>query len=40
MMARVLEVAGNCVSMGVTIDGKNPIDFQGMVKAGKYINQL
>lgn len=34
--ARVLEVAGNCVSVGVTIDGKNPKDFQKDVKAGLY----
>jgi len=34
--ARVLEVAGNCVSVGVTIDGKDPKVFQKDVKAGKY----
>ncbi len=34
--ARVLEVAGNCVAIGVTIDGKNPKDFQKDVKAGLY----
>jgi large subunit ribosomal protein L11 len=36
MKARVLEVAGNCVSVGVTIDGKDPKVFQKDVKAGKY----
>lgn len=34
--ARVLEVAGNCVSVGVTIDGKSGKDFQKDVKAGLY----
>ena len=34
--ARVLEVAGNCVSVGVTIDGKDPKVFQKDVKAGLY----
>ncbi|MDR3074569.1 MAG: 50S ribosomal protein L11 [Candidatus Methanoplasma sp.] len=34
--ARVLEVAGNCVSVGVTIDGKDPKVFQKDVKAGMY----
>jgi len=34
--ARVLEVAGNCVCVGVTIDGKEPKVFQADVKAGKY----
>ncbi len=40
MKARVLEVAGNCVSVGVTIDGKNPKDFQKDVKAGLYDGQF
>ncbi len=40
MKARVLEVAGNCVSVGVTIDGKNPKDFQKDVKAGLYDDQF
>ena len=40
MKARVLEVAGNCVSVGVTIDGKNPKDFQKDVKAGLYDRQF
>ena len=40
LKARVLEVAGNCVSVGVTIDGKNPKDFQKAVKAGEYDGQF
>lgn len=38
--ARVLEVAGNCVSLGVTVDGKDPKVFQKDVKAGAYDDQL
>ncbi len=38
--ARVLEVSGNCVSVGVTIDGKDPKVFQKDVKAGLYDDQL
>ena len=34
--ARVLEVCGNCVAIGVTIDGKDPRVFQKDVKAGMY----
>lgn len=37
---RVCEVAGNCVSVGVTIDGKDPKAFQKDVKAGAYVKQL
>ena len=40
MKARVLEVAGNCVCVGVTIDGKEPKVFQKDVKAGVYDSQL
>ena len=40
LKARVLEVSGNCVSVGVTIDGKNPKDFQAAVKAGEYDSQF
>ncbi len=40
LKARVLEVAGNCVSVGVTIDGKNPKDFIAAVKAGQYDSQF
>jgi large subunit ribosomal protein L11 len=38
--ARVLEVAGNCVCVGVTVDGKDPKVFQADVKAGMYDNVL
>jgi large subunit ribosomal protein L11 len=34
--ARVLEVVGNCVCVGVTVDGKDPKVFQKDVKAGMY----
>ena len=34
--ARVLEVSGNCVCVGVTVDGKDPKVFQADVKAGMY----
>ncbi len=40
LKARVCEVAGNCVSVGVTIDGKDPKDFQKAVKTGAYDAQL
>lgn len=33
--AAVLEVAGTCISMGITIDGKDPKDFQKLVKSGE-----
>ncbi|MDR0309799.1 MAG: 50S ribosomal protein L11 [Candidatus Methanoplasma sp.] len=36
LKARVLEVAGNCVSVGVSIDGKDAKVFQKDVKAGVY----
>ncbi|MCL2143281.1 MAG: 50S ribosomal protein L11 [Methanomassiliicoccaceae archaeon] len=38
--ARVLEVAGNCVCVGVTIDGKDPKVFQADVKSGAYDSVL
>ena len=34
--ARVMEIAGTCVSMGITLDGKEPKAFQKAVKAGEY----
>jgi large subunit ribosomal protein L11 len=34
--ARVLEVAGNCVAIGVSIDGKDPRVFQKDVRTGMY----
>lgn len=40
LKARVLEVAGNCVSVGVSIDGKDPKVFQKDVKAGVYDDQF
>jgi large subunit ribosomal protein L11 len=40
LKARVSEVAGNCVSVGVTIDGKDPKVFQKDIKAGVYDDQL
>lgn len=33
--ARVKEVAGSCVSMGVTVEGMDPRDFQKDLAAGK-----
>ena len=36
MKARAMEVAGNCVAVGVTIAGKHPKDFQAAVRAGEY----
>ena len=38
--ARVSEVAGNCVCLGVTIDGKDPKVFQKDLKAGVYDAQF
>lgn len=38
--ARVMEVSGNCVSLGVTIDGKDAKVFQADVRAGVYDDQL
>ena len=38
--ARVMEVAGSCVSLGVKIDGKTPKAFQKDVKAGLYDAQF
>ena len=38
--ARVSEVAGNCVSCGVTVDGKDPKVFQKDLKAGVYDAQI
>jgi large subunit ribosomal protein L11 len=40
LAARVCEVAGTCVTMGVTVDGKEPRAFQAAVKAGTYEAQL
>ncbi len=38
--ARVMEIAGTCVSMGITLDGKEPKVFQKAVKAGEYDDQF
>ncbi len=40
MKARAMEVAGTCVAVGVTLDGKNPKDFQAAVRAGEYDEAL
>jgi large subunit ribosomal protein L11 len=37
---RVKEVAGTALSMGVTVDGKDPREFQKAVDAGGYDNQI
>ncbi len=36
LKAAVKEVLGSCVSMGVTVDGKDPLDVQKEVDQGKY----
>ena len=36
LKGRVLEVVGTSLSMGVTIDGKNPTDITADIRAGKY----
>ena len=38
--ARLLEVAGNCVSLGVSIDGKDARQFSKDIKAGVYEGKL
>jgi large subunit ribosomal protein L11 len=38
--ARVLEVAGNCVSTGVGVDGKSAKEFIAAIKAGQYDDQF
>ncbi len=38
--ARAMEVAGACVSMGVTIDGKGPKEVQKLIKEGAYDGPL
>ncbi len=40
MKARVLEVVGTCVSMGVTVEGKPAKDASKEIQAGKYDKQL
>ena len=36
LKGRVLEVVGTSLSMGVTVDGKNPKDITAEIRAGKY----
>ncbi len=40
LKARVLEVVGTCVSMGVTVEGKSAKDASKEIQAGKYDKQL
>src|SRR5438445_13727598 len=40
LKARVLEVVGTCVSMGVTVEGKPAKDASKEIQAGKYDKQL
>ncbi len=39
-MKRIKEVAGTCVSMGVTIEGREPREFQKELEQGLYDEQL
>ncbi len=36
LKAAVKEIVGSCVSMGVTVEGKDPKDIQAEIKQGKY----
>ena len=36
MKAKAMEIAGSCIPMGVTIDGKDAKSFQAAVRAGEY----
>ncbi|MBS3815071.1 MAG: 50S ribosomal protein L11 [Hadesarchaea archaeon] len=38
--ARAKEVLGTCVSMGITIEGKDPREFQQEIEEGKYDEEL
>jgi large subunit ribosomal protein L11 len=40
LKARVLEVVGTCVSMGVTVEGKSAKDASKEIQTGKYDKQL
>lgn len=40
LKARVLEVVGTCVSMGVTVEGKSAKEFSKDIQAGKHNKQL
>lgn len=38
--AKVKEVIGSCVSLGVTVEGKDPREIQKMIEQGKFDNQF
>ena len=40
LKARVLEVVGTCVSMGVTVEGKLAKDLSKDIQSGKFDKQL
>src|SRR6266540_2735246 len=40
LKSRALEVVGTCVSMGVTVEGKNPKDVTAEIRAGKHDKTL
>jgi large subunit ribosomal protein L11 len=40
LKARVLEVVGTCVSMGVSVDGRRAKDVSKEIRAGKFDRQL
>jgi large subunit ribosomal protein L11 len=40
LKGRVLEVVGTSLSMGLTVDGKNPKDITAEIRAGKYDKAL
>jgi large subunit ribosomal protein L11 len=40
LKARVLEVVGTCVSMGVTVEGKPAKEFSKEIEAGRFDKQL
>ena len=35
LKAAVLEVIGTCVSLGITVEGKDPVEFQRLIKKGE-----
>ena len=36
LKARMKEILGTCISMGITIDGKEPREIQRLIGQGKY----
>jgi large subunit ribosomal protein L11 len=40
LKAAVKEIAGTCVTVGLTIDGQTPKQFIAAVNAGKYVDRL